>query len=292
MKALAFGEILWDVFGGKKTIGGAPLNVLGHIRRLGGEATIISAVGDDELGKASLSRLDELGIDSSYVHLSQWGTGRAVVSLCDGIPSYAFDTPAAWDGISLSATQLDALEKENWDVFVYGTLAQRGECSAATLSRLLERVNAREFFFDVNLRLDYYSRACVERGLERASILKMNDEELPVIASLLGRDEKDFIPWLLDCTGLRRVILTSGKKGSDCYEKGRTSHAGTQKVEVVDTVGAGDSLSAAFLYFISQGDDSAEALSKASILADYVVTRTGAIPEYDVEIRQRLGLSS
>ncbi len=290
MRALSFGEILWDVFDDKRTLGGAPLNVLGHIRRLGGEASIISAVGDDELGTLTIEAIDELGIDRSYLKVSRYGTGRAVVTLRDGIPSYSFDTPSAWDDITLGEGILERIASASCSVFIYGTLAQRSKTSADTLRVLLDNVKADQFFFDVNLRLDFWSAESILEGLRKATILKMNDEEVPMIASALNVPESDLLSYLFSSFPVSRIIVTLGKKGSVCYEKGSVCRAPAGKGAVVDTVGAGDSLSAGFLYFISSGYDTQSALEKAALLADYVVSKRGAIPEYDDEIKETLGL--
>ena len=291
MRALAFGEILWDVNVNEKTIGGAPLNVLAHIRRLGGEASIISAVGSDELGRDSLACLEDFGIAEQYVRISPFPTGRADVVLENGIPSYEFNMPCAWDDIRLSNEQYIDIFNDDFSVFIYGTLAQRCLTSAITLEKLLDDVSAAEFFFDVNLRGNFYDEKSIGRGLGKATIIKMNDEELPVVASLLGTGKESLIGWLFDNTSVKKVLVSAGSSGSFCHEKGgKVYHAGASDVSVVDTVGAGDSLSAAFLYFLARGMDAGSALEKASVLADYVVTKRGAVPEYDDDLRKRLSL--
>lgn len=291
MKALAFGEILWDVNGNEKTIGGAPLNVLAHICRLGGESSLVSAVGSDELGRASLACLEDFGIAERYVRISPFPTGRADVVLENGIPSYEFNMPCAWDDIRLSDEQYIDLFNDDFSVFIYGTLAQRCLTSALTLEKLLDDVSATEFFFDVNLRGNFYNEKSIERGLEKATIIKMNDEELPVVASLLGTGKENLIGWLFDNTSVKKVLVSAGSSGSFCHEKGgKAYHAVASDVSAVDTVGAGDSLSAAFLYFLARGMDTGSALEKASVLADYVVTKRGAVPEYDADLRNRLSL--
>lgn len=291
MKALAFGEILWDVNGNEKTIGGAPLNVLAHIRRLGGESSIISAVGSDELGRDSIECLEDFGIAERYVRISPFPTGRADVVLENGIPSYEFNMPCAWDDIRLSNEQYIDIFNDDFSVFIYGTLAQRCLTSAITLEKLLDDVSAAEFFFDVNLRGNFYDEKSIGRGLGKATIIKMNDEELPVVASLLGTGKENLVGWLFDNTSVKKILVSAGSSGSFCHEKGgKAYHAGAADVSVVDTVGAGDSLSAAFLYFLARGMDTGSALEKASVLADYVVTKRGAVPEYDADLRNRLSL--
>lgn len=288
MKALSFGEILWDIDGDVKTLGGAPLNVLGHISKLGGDCSVISAVGDDNLGKETLAAIDGLGIDRRFVSISAYETGKALVALKDGIPSYSFPDPSAWDDIKLSDGQMEILSGTAYDVFIYGTLASRHNVSRGTLFSLLDGIKASEFFFDVNLRLSFYSAELIEECLRHATILKLNNDEVPIVSSLLGMNEGDFPYEVQRRFPVRKVLISLGSKGSVCFDGSTVINAEAGKVKVVDTVGAGDSLSAAFLYFLCRGDDTAAALAKASALADYVVTKRGAIPDYDESIRRRL----
>ena len=288
MKAVCFGEILWDIDGETKTLGGAPLNVAGHIRKLGGESLVISSVGDDDLGHMAIERIDALSVDRSLVGISAYDTGYAAVTLTDGIPSYSFNDPCAWDDITLSDEDLAAIGGVRFDAVVYGTLASRGAVSRRTLFRLLDAVDSREFFFDVNIRLSFYSDGLILDGLRRATILKMNDDEVPIVASAMGVSPDNLLSELFSLPRLRRVLITRGRHGSDCYDGASHIHVDAGDVRAVDTVGAGDSLSAAFLYFLSSGCGTEKALRRASALADYVVTKRGAIPEYDKGLLESL----
>ncbi len=284
MNALSFGEIIWDTYIDRRTLGGAPLNVAGHISRLGGKAAIISAVGRDDIGRNTIMRLEELGVDTEYVYCSDYPTGQAFISLENGIPSYEFNNPSAWDDIRIDREELSRIKRTEWDVFIYGTLAQRSDTSRKTLELILENIRAHEFFFDVNLRLSFYSRDVLENSLKKATILKMNDEEIPVICSMFHLGG---IREIMDYFDIPVVISTYGKKGSMLSQRGKEDILVTSSdVHVVDTVGAGDSLSAAFLYFYSAGCEAGTALVKASRLADYVVSKPGAIPEYDDTVRK------
>ena len=290
MRALCFGEMLWDVNGDARTLGGAPLNVAGHIARLGGESLMVSAVGRDEPGTAALQSLDSLGIDRRYVHLSGYDTGYASVTLSDGMPSYAFNDPAAWDDIALSGDELSELSSIRFDAVVYGTLASRHERTRSMLFSILDRVEARERFFDVNIRLSFYSDELIRDGLGRATILKMNDEEIPVVARAVGAGGSSVMADIFSSfPGLRRIIVTRGGEGSECHSRdGSCVYAGAGNARVVSTVGAGDSLSAAFLYLSALGYDTGEALSRASVLASYVVAHDAAIPEYSPSLKEML----
>lgn len=290
MKALAFGEMLWDVYGSERTLGGAPLNVLGHLSLLGCGCSIVSAVGSDELGRMTLSALDGMGISRRYVRLSPYPTGRADVTLTDGHPSYTFNDPAAWDDIILEDEDLDSIASTRYSSFIFGTLASRGSVSGSTLSSILEVINADEIFFDANLRQRFYSREILEKGFSHASTVKMSDEETRPISELMGVTEADLPHFLLDRYGIRRVIVTLGSRGSVCFEGDRVHHAGSAVTTAIDTVGAGDSFSAAFLFSIASGSDVDTAMNRASVLASYVVSHRGAIPPYDDALRESLGL--
>lgn len=289
MKALCFGEILWDVKDDTRTLGGAPLNVAGHISKLGGESYIISSVGDDELGQLTMTTIDGLEVDRRFVHISGYETGVAEVVLEKGIPSYAFNDPAAWDDIKLTDEELSFISSQHFYAVVYGTLASRHAVTRKTLFAILDAINSDEFFFDVNIRLSFYSDELIRECLKRATILKMNSDEIPVVASAIGTDEKNVIDPLFSFPKLRKIIVTCGGAGSYCHERGgNVIHAEAGNATVVNTVGAGDSLSAAFLYFSSLGYGSKVSLSKASELAEYVVTKDGAIPEYDESLKEKL----
>lgn len=170
----------------------------------------------------------------------------------------------------------------------FGTLSSRHETSRNTLFRLLETIDTDEFFFDVNLRLQFYSDELIRKLLDFTTILKMNEDELPRVAAAVGLPVNDFLCRVQNLFPVRKILLTKGKSGSVCYEGDSIFKAPAENIKAVDTVGAGDSLSAAFLWFLRNGASVEESLQKAAMLADYVVSRRGAIPEYDEEIRAKL----
>lgn len=293
MRALSFGEILWDIFSDSRCLGGAPLNVSGHFARLGVDSVIISAVGADELGAEALRILSAEGIDAGYVStLTEVPTGMTEVVLAKGIPSYSFNEPCAWDRITVDSAAMKKISGTEWDVFCFGTLAQRSKESEKTLRQILENISAKEIFFDVNLRKDFYSREIIDYSLKHCTIVKMNDEEWPVLAALLAPasicEEASFCEWLTGKYKLHGALVTKGKKGVSAYFEGKIYNQDSGDVSVVDTVGAGDSFSAAFLTSMLRGCPVSESLSLASTLADFVVSHAGAMPAYDPDIRERL----
>jgi fructokinase len=286
VKYLAFGEILFDVFPDKRTLGGAPLNVAAHLSKLGGEGAIVSAVGDDELGREARKEIMSFGLDESYLKTSAYPTGRADISLVGKNADYTFNEPCAWDDITLVKAP-----ESRYDLIYFGTLAQRGATSRDTLEDLLSSVPSREVFFDVNIRKRFYTEDIIHRGLEYATILKMNDEELPLISSLSGgpeANEERMVRFLMDEYRIPVVLLTKGKHGSTCYQEDKKIDMPCGDVPVADTVGAGDSLSAGFLTSYLATNDAKKALAVGSTLADYVCAHRGAIPPYDQQITRFL----
>ena len=286
MKTLCFGEILWDIVGDKKTIGGAPFNVSGHFSRLGDDSSVISALGDDELGRLALSAISDIGVSREFVTIVPYDTGCAFVTLKEGIPSYSFNTPSAWDYIALSDSQTKSILSEEYDVFVFGTLSQRGKVSHKTLRKLLREIKTKEIFFDVNLRLNYYSKEIIEEGIMSLTILKLNDEEERVILKLLGI--KSLTELLDRYKNLKMIIYTCGGEGSVIITRDNRYVSKPENVSVVDTVGAGDSFSATFLHFFISGESIPDAMAKATSVASFVVQKPGAIPVYSDELKARI----
>ena len=269
---LAFGEVLWDVIDGVPHIGGAPFNLAAHAAKCGLSASIVSAVGRDDLGRRALEEVRRLGVATDFIEEHPTlPTGTVNVTLgAHGIPSYEIVKPVAWDEIGFP-TSADI----NPRAFCFGTLAQRSAVSAATLSRLTAALpDSTLVFFDVNLRQDYWSRDLVERGLKRTDILKVNDDEMRALGfapdSLFARFPR-----------LSAVIETRGPEGCVVFTRGGAPFASPALSDgpVIDTVGAGDSFSAAFLAAILRGEAIEEAAVAGNRLAGKVASRAGAIPE-------------
>ena len=285
MKLYSFGEILFDTFEDTHTLGGAPLNVAAHFRQLGGESAIISALGNDELGREAFIDIEKLGIDASMISvLDKVPTGIASITMKGNDADYEFSYPAAWDRIEIYDEDIDAIEDDS--ILYFGTLALRSTTSFLALERIIGETSPEEIFVDVNIRKDFYSDELIGFCLDNATILKINDDEIDLICSVIGLDTCDgssLFSWLSENTAIHTLLLTRGKHGSDCFTlDGGKIHEECSSVHVVDTVGAGDSLSAAFLFFRYEKKLSvSEALHKATAVADFVVGHKGAIPLYD-----------
>lgn len=281
MKILAFGEILWDVFPDKKCIGGAPLNFAAHAAKQGSEAYILSAVGRDPLGEDALTFLKDKKIKTDYVGLSDLETGKCLVTLDkNGVPNYDLLSGVAWDEIAGGP-------KEAFDVFYFGTLALRSEINLKTVKEILNDNTFKEIFADVNIRPPYYSSEILAFVSEKATVLKISDEELPIYLRELGlyaessyKNSAKLIAKTFN--NLKLVIITLGEKGAYVFdaEKSLEYSCDAVKAEVKSTVGAGDSFSATFICEYMKESDIPTCLHRASEIAAFVVSQVGAIPDY------------
>ena len=267
---IAFGEILWDIIDGVPHIGGAPFNFAAHVTKCGLSSSIVSSVGNDDLGRRATERVAALGVDGSFVSVHpSLPTGTVNVTLNDGIPSYEIVKPVAWDEIRVDASLLPPPR-----AFYFGSLAQRSPVSSDTLVRLLGTFSSSLVFFDVNLRQDFWSKKLIGDCLGKTDILKVNDEEM---ATLGFAAERLFATY----PRLKTVIETRGASG--CAVWSRDGEAFTSPAlpdgPVVDTVGAGDSFSAAFLAAVLGGKDLVTAAQAGNRRAGQVAARAGAIPD-------------
>ncbi len=275
------GELLWDVFPTGKRAGGAPINFVYHATQMGAEGYAISAVGNDVFGTEILQKLEENGIEHCIARVP-YPTGSVMVELNNGVPNYTIIEDVAWDHIPLTDEAIHIVKGA--DAVCFGTLAQRSLHSRTTLMALLSFVREEAIrFFDINLRQHYYSPELIQTLLKQTDMFKINDEELGVLQPMFGlkHDTDASCRELLQRYGLRCVILTAGAEYSTIYTKDEQSTITTPKVRVVDTVGAGDSFSGAFVYAVLTGKTLAEAHRTAVDTAAFVCMREGAWPPYD-----------
>ncbi|MCX7003530.1 MAG: carbohydrate kinase [bacterium] len=285
---VGIGEVLWDLLPGGKALGGAPANVACHGRALGADAALISAVGADALGREIVARLAELGVPATGIaEIAAQPTGTVAVTLDDqGVPTFVIHEPAAWDCIPL-CDDFRALARQA-DVVCFGSLAQRAPVARATIAALLDetRPDARRVF-DINLRQHYYSREIIAASLQRATVLKVNDQELPLLAPLLGLTgpPRAQLETLMHAYALEAVALTRGPHGSLLCVRGAWAEHPGCAVAARDTVGAGDAFTAALSLGLLRGWDAARISDAANRVAAFVCTQHGATPAMPPALR-------
>ncbi len=282
-KIVGLGEVLWDMLPDGKKLGGAPCNFAYHAAQVGdNEGWGVSAVGNDELGQEILDNLKEKGV-KFIIPVIDKPTGTVKVTLDEkGVPNYEICKGVAWDYIPFTP-DMEALAKE-CDAVCFGALAQRNKESYDTIHKFLEAVPEKTLkVFDINLRQDFYSKEVIEKSLKIANILKINDDEVAVIKDMFGMmdmSDEEALRKIKDEYGLQMVVETMGAVGSYVFADGETSWVPTPKVEVADTVGAGDSFTGAFISELLNGKSISDAHKKAVEVSAFVCTRNGAMPSY------------
>lgn len=291
---VGIGEVLWDMLPTGKRLGGAPTNFAYHAAMNGWRAAIVSAVGGDALGDEILTSLESKPLEC-HIARSLYPTGTVAVDLdAAGIPHYTITENVAWDNIPF--TDDLATTAKRTAAVCFGSLARRRPVSRTTIDKFLEALPPEALIvFDANLRGDFYCADDLDRCISRCNILKLNDEELPVAADLLGmsmpgdtttNEPETLCRRLINRYNLDTLILTCGTAGSHVFTSaGEHSFLPTPRVEVVDTVGAGDSFTAAYVSALLQGSTPTEAHSTAIRTAAYVCTQPGAMPEYQAVAR-------
>lgn len=287
---VGMGEALWDVLPEGKKIGGAPANFAYHIAQLGWEGRVVSAVGNDKLGAEILENFNEKKLNY-LIEEVPYPTGIVLVELDNvGVPHYNIKENVAWDNIPFTP-QLEELAK-NTRAVCFGSLAQRNIVSRETINLFLDAMPDGEGqlkIFDINLRQDFYTKEVLCNSFRKCNILKINDEELVAISRMFGYpgiDLQDKCWILLAKYNLKMLILTCGINGSYVFTPGEVSFVDTPKVEVADTVGAGDSFTAAFCAGILKGMPITEAHRLAVKISAYVCTQNGAMPPVPEELRK------
>lgn len=285
---VGLGEALWDCLPEGKKLGGAPANFAFHAGQWGLQAVAVSALGQDELADETVAQLEEKHL--SYVMPRvPFPTGTVQVTLnAEGVPSYDICEGVAWDNIPFTDAICDVAR--NAQAVCWGSLAQRSKVSRTTIYTFLDNTPANCLrVFDINLRQQFYTKDIITESLRRCNVLKINDEELVVIGRLFGYDGLDLENkcWLLlGKYNLDMLVLTCGTNGSYVFTPGARYFQPTPKVEVADTVGAGDSFTGTFVANILQGRDVAEAHKRAVQVSAYVCTQNGAMPTLPEELKK------
>ncbi len=291
-KVAGIGEVLWDQLPQGDVLGGAPANVAFHTGQLGAESYIISAVGNDKLGNDIISRLSTKNINMLISRVA-YPTGTVKVTLDErGVPDFVITKDVAWDYIELTSESSDLAGK--LDAVCFGSLAQRNSVSHNAITKFLNLLPEKTLkIFDINLRQNFYNKQLIKDSLKISNILKINDDELLIIAELLGLkgDEENLCLELLENYELELIAYTCGAKGSYLFGKNEKSYLKTPVVKVKDTIGAGDSFTAALMVSLLNGCYLSECHLLAVDIAAFVCENDGAMPEYSKELRNRLGIS-
>lgn len=285
---VGMGEALWDVLPEGKKIGGAPANFAYHVSQFGLPSCVVSAVGDDALGKEIIENFTSKGLNQLIAEVP-YPTGTVQVEIDPaGVPQYEIKENVAWDNIPYTA-HLEMLAEKTKAV-CFGSLAQRNVVSRNTINLFLDAMPQNEdtlVVFDVNLRQGFYNKEILCNSMKRCNILKINDEELVTVSRMFGYpgiDLQDKCWILLGKYNLKMLILTCGINGSYVFTPGNVSFQPTPTVEVADTVGAGDSFTAAFIASILKGKSVQEAHSTAVQTSAFVCTKKGAMPTLPSEL--------
>lgn len=290
MRIVCVGEILWDVIGENEYLGGAPLNFGAHAQKLGHQVMLLSAVGADDRGRRSIESLHKRGISTEFVQvLPSQNTGTAEVDLDSaGTPTFRIIRPAAYDFVDLTASELERIAEWRPDWIYFGTLYHMSGQALASSRKLLSAVPGARRFYDVNLREGHWRLASVEELSRHATVVKLSDSEAefldaPLHADGPGTTVEDFCRRWMSQYGCEIMCVTFGERGSAILRDGRYCEVPGFRVEVADTVGAGDAFSAAFLHGLDKGWDAERIGTFANAVGALVASRSGAIPDWHIE---------
>lgn len=279
---VGLGEVLYDVLPQGAKLGGAPANFAYHASQFGYEAVAVSAVGNDALGDQALKTFDENGL-KYIIPRVPYPTGTVNVKLdAEGVPTYTFTPNVAWDHIPFTPEMQEVAK--NACAVCFGSLAQRSEESRESIMKFLDATPKDCLkIFDINLRGTFYDKETIQNGLRHCDILKINDEELIIVGRLFGYpglDIEEKCRLIMKRYNLKMVVLTCGTNGSYVFAPNNfKSFRETPKVQVADTVGAGDSFTGAFTASILSGKSIEEAHALAVQVSAYVCTQKGAMPK-------------
>lgn len=287
---VGIGEVLWDLLPAGPQLGGAPANFACHAHALGAHACVVTRVGNDDFGRAILKRFEQMEIADGTMQVDEAApTGTVTVALSDqGIPNYIIHENVAWDHLSVTPPALQAVRAA--DAVCFGSLAQRGAISRAAIQRLVAAAPAEALrVFDINLRQNYFSREIIGQSLRLANVLKLNDAELPVLAQLFGLtgSTRHQIETLAQKFSLQLVALTRGPAGSLLFQAGQWSDCPSIPITIVDTIGAGDSFTAALVMGLLCKMPLDEINDLADEVARHVCSCAGATPPLPRHLSQR-----
>jgi fructokinase len=290
---LGIGELLWDVLPAGPQLGGAPANYTVMAGRLGNHATVISRIGSDELGQSALAVLKPFPVDCGLLQLdAEYSTGSVTVELKDGQPSYMIHQPVAWDFFELTDAWLAAAAGA--DAVCFGSLGQRSERSRTTIHSMVQATGPKcQRIFDVNLRAPFYTAEIVRESLAMSTVMKMNDQEVPLVLELLGMKQSGSLREgaeriLAGFSSVQLVAITCGGEGSLLVGRSEWHQHPGITTKVADTVGAGDAFTAAMTHYLLRGAPLSILNDAGNRWGSYIASRSGAMPAIDEETIRRV----
>lgn len=284
---VGFGEALWDILDSEKLPGGAPANFSYHCQQLNAEAKMVSAVGADDLGDEIIKYFNDKKLTTDYIQtVAGYPTGTVTVKIDSrGVPSYIIHEPVAWDYIGWDETL--HLLAQSADAICFGTLSQRNVVSRATLQRLLSSAS-RDCLkvFDINLRQSYYNEPMLSASLASSDVVKMNQEEAIIVGSMFhwGNDIPTIVRQLFKKFNFQLIAITFGEEGSKLFTHNEESFMKAEAITIADTIGAGDSFTAALITGWLNHSPLKEIHELATTLSAYVCTQRGAMPSYEWDL--------
>ncbi|TXJ12618.1 carbohydrate kinase family protein [Brachyspira aalborgi] len=288
---LVFGEILYDIYDNVAVIGGAPFNYSVQLSRLiskNDNLKFITALGKDDFSKDAFKFIENENIDSSLMQvLDNYETGKATVFMNENkIPDYIIHENVAWDNIEFNSDIEKAL-KEKYDLFYFNILSCRSEKSYNTLKNIFKNIDSKYKVCDVTFRKNYYTKEKIKEALEFINILKINDDELAIIKSLfypnLQNDNEILLKNLNKDFNIDYIFLTLGKSGASSFYNNQYIFKPSNKIKVIDTVGAGDSFCAALSYAILKKLDIKKVLDFASAVSEEMIQVKGGTAKYNIK---------
>ena len=296
MRLISVGEILWDVIGGREHLGGALLNLSVHAARLGHDVSLVSAVGADQRGNRALGAMSSLGLSTDLVQRSEeWPTGIVTVTVADdGQPEFEIHRPAAYDSMQFDKSALERLAAWNPDWVCYGTLLSMYPRGRNVLFETMAALPRARRFYDVNLRPKSFTSELVLELLGRASVVKLNQDEVRSLEGMFQRDHSTLEEFCRDHAarwGWEAVCVTRGESGCALLARDQYVEVPGYRVQVADTVGAGDAFAAAFLHGLNSGWPAAQIGDFANRLGALVASRPGGAAPWSLDQIEALSRS-
>jgi len=277
---VGIGEILWDLLPSGRQLGGAPANFAYCSHLLGSRGVVVSRVGNDELGFEARTRLHQAGIAEDFIATdTAHPTGTVQIEISPaGQPTFKFTHSVAWDFLKWNEELGDLASSA--EAVCFGTLAQRSEVSRKTILKFIDSTKTTSVkIFDVNLRQSFYSDEIIADSIRRTTVLKLNDQELPLLANVLAIDQRNFARTIIERLGVKLVCITRGQNGSILVDNANThAHPGF-RVQVKDAVGAGDAFTAGLVHEFLRGSSLAAMNDTANRIGAWVASCEGAMPQ-------------